>query len=90
MVIEEFNADFWNAHKHPSKLIVTMTDFKIQIMERNHDGTCGDLVLSMVKEGIVMCPYEGVKFKLVPGYDAGYGCPVCKGLSYHIPISAPF
>jgi hypothetical protein len=30
------------------------------------------------------CPYDGVQFKRVPGYEEGYGCPVCKGLSYHL------
>lgn len=38
-------------------------------------------------EGTRMCPHEGAKFKDVPGYVEGYGCPVCKGLSYHLPVA---
>jgi len=34
----------------------------------------------------VKCPYDGIAFKKVPGYVSGYGCPVCKGLSYHLEL----
>ncbi len=33
-----------------------------------------------------LCPYNRVTFSSIPGYIPGYGCPVCKGLSYHVPV----
>jgi hypothetical protein len=33
-----------------------------------------------------ICPFIGVKFKNIPGYVPGYGCPLCTGLSYHVPL----
>lgn len=38
-------------------------------------------------EGTEMCIFNGTLFKEVPGYDSGYGCPCCKGLSYHIEVT---
>ena len=33
------------------------------------------------------CPYNGVAYSQVPGYDPGYGCPICKGIGLrHLPI----
>lgn len=35
------------------------------------------------------CPYDDVPYKDVPGYVPGYGCPVCKAISfYHLPVPA--
>jgi len=36
--------------------------------------------------GSVECPYEGIVFSMVPGYEPGRGCPVCKGLEYHLRV----
>lgn len=30
-----------------------------------------------------LCPYDGIAYKDVLGYVCGYGCPVCKGISFH-------
>jgi Fe-S-cluster-containing hydrogenase component 2 len=29
------------------------------------------------------CPHTGLPFDEISGYVEGYGCPACKGLSYH-------
>jgi hypothetical protein len=31
-----------------------------------------------------ICPFEDVPFKEIPGYEEGSGCPLCKGLAFHI------
>lgn len=41
-------------------------------------------------EGEIACPYDGVAYRDVPGYVEGYGCPVCKAISFHhLPVRAP-
>lgn len=35
-----------------------------------------------------LCPYDGIAYRKVPGYMEGYGCPVCKAISfYHLPVA---
>ena len=37
----------------------------------------------------IPCPFDKVPYNLVPGYESGYGCPVCKSIAmYHIAIPA--
>ena len=31
----------------------------------------------------VPCPYTGIAYEQVPGYVPGYGCPVCKAISFN-------
>lgn len=38
-------------------------------------------------KGEKLCPYDDVAYERVPGYVSGYGCPVCKAISfYHLPV----
>jgi len=65
-----------------------MARFKVD-PDLPHDGKAAALQRILIKvEGVVEsnCPYAGVLFKDIPDYDPGYGCPVCKGLSYHLDI----
>lgn len=33
------------------------------------------------------CPYNMIPFRNVPGYEQGYGCPVCKSITfYHLEL----
>ena len=35
------------------------------------------------------CPFHGVPYSEIPGYELGYGCPVCKAIGlYHLPVPA--
>lgn len=37
--------------------------------------------------GEMLCPYDGVVYSNVPGYESARGCPVCKGIGpYHVPV----
>lgn len=41
----------------------------------------------MIKKKQIPCPYAGTKYADVPGYTCGFGCPVCKGISWaHVAI----
>lgn len=83
--------------KNPNK--ITISDIK-KARQNASWGTkayedCIDLLIDKIEElekrinNIQYdCPYSGVLFSNVPGYKDGYGCPVCKGLSYHLKISA--
>ncbi len=34
------------------------------------------------------CPYTGIAYENVPGYIPGYGCPVCKAISWsHLTVA---
>jgi len=36
-----------------------------------------------------LCPFDDVPYNEVPGYEPGYGCPVCKAIGlYHLPVPA--
>ncbi len=36
--------------------------------------------------GTGKCPWDRTHFHIIPGYEEGYGCPLCKGLSYHLEV----
>ena len=37
--------------------------------------------------GEKLCPYDGIAYNKVPGYEPGYGCPICKAIGqYHLPV----
>lgn len=35
----------------------------------------------------IPCPFTGSAFTAVPLYREGYGCPCCKGLSWHLDMT---
>lgn len=39
-------------------------------------------------DGQQLCPFDGTKYREVPGYVSGYGCPCCKAISFHhLPVT---
>ncbi len=47
--------------------------------------------LNELRDGfLVPCPFTNYTYCNVPGYQDGYGCPVCGGISIHghVPVDA--
>ncbi|MES3004696.1 MAG: hypothetical protein V4690_01130 [Patescibacteria group bacterium] len=40
------------------------------------------------RKGERLCPYDGIAYRMVPGYESSRGCPVCKAIAeFHLPVS---
>jgi len=45
------------------------------------------LHIRLAKHFGLLCPYNRIPFKQIPGYIEGYGCPVCKSITfYHLKL----
>jgi hypothetical protein len=88
MQMVDHNVRIW-LDKRPMRILILHTNFSVEIYEKREDGTTGELILQTFREGVKMCSALGRLFKDVPGYVKGYGCPICKGLSYHLPLEEP-
>jgi len=88
MQMVNHNVHIW-LDKRPMQVVIIHTNFTTEIYEKEADGTLGELLFQSYREGVKMCPALGRLFKDVPGYEPGYGCPICKGLSYHLPVEEP-